>query len=71
MFGIADGILVVGFDDRGRDHDATLDKVLGICCQANLKPYKDKCMFSCTSIPFFSEVILQSGVSPDSRKVRH
>ena len=42
MFGIADNILIAWFDDIGRDHDATVDKVLRICRQANLKLNKDK-----------------------------
>ena len=56
MFGTADNILIVGYDDLGRDHDATHDEVLRICRQANLKPNKDKCLFRCISISFFSEV---------------
>ena len=31
-----------GFDNMGRDHDATLDNVLRICKQSNLKLNKDK-----------------------------
>ena len=37
VFGIADDILIAGFDDLGIDHDETLEKVLRICRQANLK----------------------------------
>ena len=70
MFGIADDILIVKFSDMGRDHDATLNKVLRICRQANLKLNKDKCLSWCTSIPFFWEVILQSGVNLHLRKVQ-
>ena len=40
--GIADGILIAGFHVLGRDHDGTLDKVLRICSQANLKLNKNK-----------------------------
>ena len=69
MFCIANDILIVGFDDMDRDHNATLDKVLRICRQAKLKLSKDKCLFQCTSIPFFHEAISQSGVSPAARKV--
>ena len=29
--GIVDDILIAGFDDLGRDYDATLEKVLRIC----------------------------------------
>ena len=34
MFDIADDILVAGFDNIGKDHDATHDKILRICMQA-------------------------------------
>ena len=57
MFDIVDDILNARFDYIGRDHKTTLDKVLRICRQANLKPNKDKCMYYCTSIPFFGEVM--------------
>ena len=30
-FGFAYNILIAGFDDLGRDHDETVDKVLEIC----------------------------------------
>ena len=39
MFGIADDILVAGFNELGRGYD----KVLKICRNANLKSNKDKC----------------------------
>ena len=57
VFGIADYILIVGFKDQGKDHAETLDKVLQICRQANLKLNRDKCLFRCTSIAYFGEVI--------------
>ena len=49
---------------------SVLDKVLRIYRQANLNLNKDKCLFQWTSISFFGEVILSSGVSPDPRKVQ-
>ena len=63
MFGVADGILIAGFNDIGRDHSATLDKVHRL---THLKLSKDKCLFTCTSIAFFSEIISQSDVSLDT-----
>ena len=45
VFSIADEILISDFDEQGRDHDATLDKVLRVCMQANMKLNKDKCLF--------------------------
>ena len=37
MFGIADDILVVGYDSDGKDHDETLQQVLQICRHMSLK----------------------------------
>ena len=42
VFGIVYDIIIAGFQDIGRDHDATLNKVLRICRQANSKLNKDK-----------------------------
>ena len=70
VFGIADDILVVGYDDGGRDYDETVCKVLQRCCKVNLKLNKGKCHFRCISIPFFGEVISSNGVQPDPNKSR-
>ena len=55
VFGIADEILIAGFSDLGRDHDATLAKVLRICRKANLKLNKDKYFCRCTSMPILEK----------------
>ena len=70
VFSITDAILIVGFDELGRYHNATLDKVLRIYRQANLKLNKDKCLFRFTGIPFFGEAISKHGVSLDPSKVQ-
>ena len=57
MFGIVDYIIIAGLNDMVRYHNATLNKVLRICRQANLKLNKDKFLFWCTGISFFDEVI--------------
>ena len=57
VFYIVHDILIAGCNDMGRDHDATLNKILRICRQAYLKPMKDKCLFQCRSLPFFWEVL--------------
>ena len=44
IFGTADDVLIVGFDDMGGD------KVLKICRQASIKLNKGKYLFWCTSI---------------------
>ena len=69
MFGIADDIIVVGYDTDGKDHDETLWRVLKICRQVNLKLNKDKCHFRCTSVPFFGEILLWHGVKLDPQKL--
>ena len=65
--GIANGILMAAFDEKGKDHDETLDKVFTICRQANLKLNRAKYVFICTSIPFFGEIICWQGVSLDPK----
>ena len=50
VLGIADDISVVGSVVLGRDHNVTLDKVLRICRQANLKSNKNKYLCRCTRI---------------------
>ena len=42
--GIPNDILITGFDEMGRDHKATLDKVLKLGRQANLKLNDNKCI---------------------------
>ena len=45
VFGTADDFVSSGFNDFGTDHHMTLDKVLRICREANLKLNKEKCHF--------------------------
>ena len=49
VFGTGDDVLIAGFSDMGRDHDASFN---------NLKFNKDKYLFRCASMPFFSDEIL-------------
>ena len=70
IFGISDDILVIGYDEDGADHDATIYKVLWWCEEVNLKLHKEKCHFRCMSIPFFEEVISREGVQPDPQKIK-
>ena len=69
VFGIADDILVIGYDKDGADHDRAVYKVLKCCQDVNLKLNKDKCHFRCTSIPFFGEVVSRDGMQPDLQKI--
>ena len=52
------------------DHDTAVHKVLQQCKEVNLKLNKDKCHFSCTSIPFFGKVISREGVQPDPQNIK-
>ena len=70
VFGIADNILVIGYDKDGTDHNEAVYKVLRWYQDVNLKLNKDKCHFRCTSIPFFSEVVSREGIQLDLQKIR-
>ena len=70
VFNMPNEISISGFNKQGRDHDTMLDKVLRICRKANLKPIKDKCLFRCTRIPFFCEIIFWPGVNPDPKTLQ-
>ena len=70
VFGIAEDILVIGYDENGADHDAAVHKVLWQCEEVNLKLNKEKCHFRYTSMPFFEEVISREGVQPDPQKIK-
>ena len=69
VFGIADDILVIGYDKDGTDHDEAVYKVLRWCQDVNLKLNKEKCHFRCTSIPFFGEVVSRDGMQLDLQKI--
>ena len=51
VFGIANDILIAGFDEWGKDHDETLEKGLRICRLAKLKLTKDKYLFYLSIYP--------------------
>ena len=70
VFGITDDTVVVGYEDDGRDHDDTVQKVLQRCRKVNLKLNKDKCHFRLTSVPFVGEVISRHGVQSDPQKIK-
>ena len=71
VFGIADDILVIGYDKNREDHGEAVYSVLRQCQDVNLKLNKEKCHFRCTSILFFGEVVLREGVQPDPQKSEH
>ena len=65
VFGIADDILVIGYDKNREDHDKAVYSVVRQYQDVNLKLNKEKCHFRCTSILFFGEVVLRKGIQPD------
>ena len=69
IFGIADDILIVGYDADGINHNRTLGQVMEICHQENLKVNNKKFHFRCTKIPFFGEVLSRKGMQPDHKKL--
>ena len=52
VYGIANDILVLGYDDNDRDHENTLSRLLQIYRKVNLKLNKDRCHSICSSVPF-------------------
>ena len=47
VFGIADDILIVGYDADGRDYNRTLNEIMEVCHQENLKLNKSKFQLMC------------------------
>ena len=69
VFGNSDDILLAGFDEQDRDHDKMMEMVLQTCRQSYLKLNKDRCLFRCISIPFFSKIVSWQALSPDPSKI--
>ena len=70
VFGIADDILVIGYNKDRADYDEAGYCVLKWHQDINLKLNKDKCPFRCMSISFFGEVVSREGIQPDPQKIR-
>ena len=69
-FRISDDILIASFSECGKNHNKTSQKVLQVCRQVNLKLNKDKCIFRCTRIPLFCEILSKLGVNLKPRTVQ-
>ena len=65
VFGIADDILVIGYDEDGTDDNEAVYNMLRHCKEVNLKLNKDKCHFRCMSTPFFGKIVSRKGIHPD------
>ena len=70
IFVIADGILLVVYNDEGRDLDNTLRRVLQICREVTLRLNRGKCHFRYSSAHFFVEIIYRHGMKPDPQEVK-
>ena len=51
----AEDILMVGYDVDGKDHDRTLEQVMQICSNENLKLNKYNYYFRCMRVPFWGD----------------
>ena len=67
--GIADDIVVYGYNSDFSDHDENLRAVLQRARETGLRFNLDKCKFRCTRIPFFGHIIGAEGLQPDPRKI--
>ena len=70
VFGIADHILIVMYDNDGEDNSAMIREVLKIYQIENFKLNKQKCNLRCMSIPFFREIVSRNFIKPDSRQFK-
>ena len=71
VFGIADDILVIGYDKDRADHNEAVYSVLEQCQDVNLKLNKDKCHLRCTLIPFFGKVVSRKVSNQIHKKSEH
>ena len=67
--GIADDIVVHGYNSDFSDHDENLRAVLQRARETGLRFNLDKCKFRCTRIPFFGHIVGAEGLQPDPRKI--
>ena len=67
--GIADDIVVYGYNSDFCDHVENLRAVLQRAREIGLRFNLDKCKFRCTRIPFFGHIIGVEGLQPDLRKI--
>ena len=65
--GIADDLVIYG--KMLEEHNKALDAVMLKCQEKNVKLNPDKCIVSCTQIPFFGMLIGAQGTKPDPKKI--
>ena len=71
VFVIADDILIAGLDDQGKDHDATLDKVLRICMKANLNLNRENAFSDAPALHFMEKSYCGMVWAQTLEKYRH
>ena len=64
IFGIADDILVVGYDPNGKRSGRNAATGVKNMQTGELKKLKDKCHFRCKSVPFFGEMTSSMKCNP-------
>ena len=67
--GIADDIVIFGYNDHDHYHDQTLYTVLDRAHMVGMKFNPDKCTFKGDSISFYGVTVSADGVKPDPRKI--
>ena len=68
-FGIADDLVIAGWQEDGKDHDETLHAVLQRVRNTGTRFNDEKMVIRCKQIPFFGHIIGEDGVKPDPSKV--
>ena len=69
VLGIADDILVEGYDTNGRGHKRTLRQVMQTCHKENLKLNKNQWCFRCIRVHFIADIVSRHEVLPDAHTV--
>lgn len=67
--GIADDLIIFGFREDGKDHDASLRAVLECARKTGTRFNEEKMIIRARRIPFFGNIIGASGMEPDPEKV--
>ena len=67
--GIADDMVIFGYEEDGRDHDTAFEKVMQRARENGIKFNPDKCILRCTALPFFGQLNTRLGQKPDPEKV--
>ena len=68
--GIADDLVIIGYDEDGADHDRNLKAFLERTREKGIKLNPDKCIIRCTRIPFYGMVTGANGLEPDPKKIK-